>query len=53
MSETAALADVILPTSSYLEDEGTVTNVEGALRLEKQHIHLNTKESTIGKSFVK
>lgn len=33
MSETAALADVILPTSSYLEDEGTVTNVEGRVTL--------------------
>lgn len=29
VSETAQLADLILPASSYLEDEGTMTNVEG------------------------
>ncbi|QNU29371.1 nitrate reductase [Geobacillus sp. 46C-IIa] len=29
LSETAELADLVLPVSSYLEDEGTVTNVEG------------------------
>ncbi|WCK55620.1 molybdopterin oxidoreductase family protein [Aneurinibacillus sp. Ricciae_BoGa-3] len=29
VSETAKLADLILPSSSYLEDEGTVTNLEG------------------------
>ncbi|MCZ0755760.1 assimilatory nitrate reductase catalytic subunit NasC [Anoxybacillus sp. J5B_2022] len=29
LSETAELADVVLPTSSYLEDEGTMTNLEG------------------------
>ncbi|WP_249712727.1 molybdopterin-dependent oxidoreductase, partial [Bacillus cereus] len=28
ISETAAFADVILPASSYLEDEGTMTNAE-------------------------
>lgn len=33
MSETAKLADLILPTSSYLEDEGTMTNVEGRVTL--------------------
>ncbi|MFN2746665.1 molybdopterin oxidoreductase family protein [Bacillus sp. z60-18] len=33
MSETARLADVILPASSYLEDEGTMTNVEGRVTL--------------------
>ncbi|MCW1836144.1 assimilatory nitrate reductase catalytic subunit NasC [Bacillus xiamenensis] len=33
VSETAALADVILPTSSYLEDEGTMTNIEGRVTL--------------------
>ncbi|MBB6450108.1 assimilatory nitrate reductase catalytic subunit [Geomicrobium halophilum] len=32
-SETAQLADVILPTSSYLEDEGTMTNLEGRVTL--------------------
>ncbi|MEH7117493.1 nitrate reductase [Neobacillus vireti] len=33
VSETAKLADLILPTSSYLEDEGTMTNVEGRVTL--------------------
>ncbi|WP_026575412.1 assimilatory nitrate reductase catalytic subunit NasC [Bacillus sp. UNC438CL73TsuS30] len=33
VSETARLADLILPTSSYLEDEGTMTNVEGRVTL--------------------
>ncbi|RXK27013.1 assimilatory nitrate reductase catalytic subunit NasC [Bacillus velezensis] len=33
ISETAAFADVILPASSYLEDEGTMTNVEGRVTL--------------------
>lgn len=29
ISETAELADLILPVSSYLENEGTMTNLEG------------------------
>jgi assimilatory nitrate reductase catalytic subunit len=29
VSETGKLADLILPSSSYLEDEGTITNLEG------------------------
>ncbi len=33
ISETATYADVILPASSYLEDEGTMTNVEGRVTL--------------------
>ncbi|WP_026703124.1 assimilatory nitrate reductase catalytic subunit NasC [Salibacterium aidingense] len=33
MTESASYADVILPTSSYLEDEGTLTNVEGRVTL--------------------
>lgn len=33
ISETARLADLILPASSYLEDEGTLTNVEGRVTL--------------------
>jgi assimilatory nitrate reductase catalytic subunit len=33
VSETAKLADVILPASSYLEDEGTMTNLEGRVTL--------------------
>ncbi|MEN3769322.1 assimilatory nitrate reductase catalytic subunit NasC [Priestia megaterium] len=32
-SETAKLANLILPASSYLEDEGTMTNVEGRVTL--------------------
>jgi assimilatory nitrate reductase catalytic subunit len=33
ISETAEMADVILPSTSYLEDEGTMTNVEGRVTL--------------------
>ncbi|WP_042460174.1 assimilatory nitrate reductase catalytic subunit NasC [Neobacillus dielmonensis] len=33
ISETARLADVILPTTSYLEDTGTLTNLEGRVVL--------------------
>ncbi|TDK63029.1 nitrite reductase [Bacillus salipaludis] len=33
ISETARLADLILPSSSYLEDEGTMTNLEGRVTL--------------------
>jgi assimilatory nitrate reductase catalytic subunit len=33
ISETASLADLILPTTSYLEDEGTMTNLEGRVTL--------------------
>ncbi|AUZ25177.1 nitrite reductase [Bacillus subtilis] len=33
ISETATYADVILPASSYLEDKGTMTNVEGRVTL--------------------
>lgn len=29
ISETAEYADLLLPTTSYLEDEGTMTNLEG------------------------
>jgi len=32
-SETAELADLILPTSNYLENEGTMTNLEGRVTL--------------------
>jgi assimilatory nitrate reductase catalytic subunit len=35
MSETAALADLVLPGSSYLEDEGTMTNLEGRVILRR------------------
>lgn len=33
LSETAKLADLILPTTSYLENEGTLTNLEGRVLL--------------------
>ncbi|MCK0471847.1 molybdopterin oxidoreductase family protein [Halalkalibacter sp. APA_J-10(15)] len=33
ISESGKLADLILPTTSYLEDEGTMTNVEGRVML--------------------
>ncbi|WP_078432084.1 assimilatory nitrate reductase catalytic subunit NasC [Metabacillus halosaccharovorans] len=33
VSETAKFADLILPASSYLEDEGTMTNLEGRVTL--------------------
>ncbi|MFD1954440.1 molybdopterin oxidoreductase family protein [Paenibacillus thailandensis] len=33
MSETAAMADVVLPVTSYLENEGTLTNLEGRVLL--------------------
>lgn len=33
MSETALLADVVLPTAAYLENEGTFTNLEGRVLL--------------------
>ncbi len=33
ISETAQMADLILPASSYLEDEGTMTNLEGRVTL--------------------
>lgn len=35
ISETAQLADLILPSSSYLEDSGTMTNLEGRVILRK------------------
>ncbi|KAA9024018.1 molybdopterin-dependent oxidoreductase [Niallia endozanthoxylica] len=33
ISETAQLADVILPAASFLENEGTITNLEGRVLL--------------------
>ncbi|WP_248928837.1 assimilatory nitrate reductase catalytic subunit NasC [Paenibacillus hamazuiensis] len=33
MSETARLADLVLPASAYLENEGTLTNLEGRVLL--------------------
>ena len=31
LSESAEFADVILPTTTWAEDEGTVTNLEGRI----------------------
>ncbi len=33
LSETAQMADVVLPVTSYLENEGTLTNLEGRVLL--------------------
>lgn len=33
LSETAVLADVVLPVTSYMENEGTLTNLEGRVLL--------------------
>ncbi|MFD2614793.1 assimilatory nitrate reductase catalytic subunit NasC [Paenibacillus gansuensis] len=33
LSETAEIADVVLPVTSYLENEGTLTNLEGRVLL--------------------
>ncbi|RCW63892.1 assimilatory nitrate reductase catalytic subunit NasC [Saliterribacillus persicus] len=33
LSDTAKLADIVLPATSYLEDAGTMTNVEGRVML--------------------
>lgn len=35
LSETAKLADVVLPVTSYLENEGTMTNLEGRVLLRR------------------
>ncbi|SES38925.1 assimilatory nitrate reductase catalytic subunit NasC [Salipaludibacillus aurantiacus] len=35
LSETARMADLVLPVSSYLENEGTMTNMEGRVTLRK------------------
>lgn len=36
MSETAALADVVLPTTQWAEESGTMTNLEGRVLLRRQ-----------------
>jgi assimilatory nitrate reductase catalytic subunit len=38
VSETAALADVVLPTAAWAEEEGTMTNLEGRVILRKRAI---------------
>ncbi len=36
LSETAALADVVLPTTQWAEEDGTMTNLEGRVILRRQ-----------------
>ncbi len=36
LSETAALADVVLPTTQWAEEDGTMTNLEGRVILRQQ-----------------
>jgi len=38
LSETAALADVVLPVAQWAEEEGTVTNLEGRILLRRQAV---------------
>ncbi|WP_043931273.1 molybdopterin oxidoreductase family protein [Bacillus sp. EB01] len=44
MSESAEIADVILPTTTWAEDEGTTTNVEGRI------IKINQAQKPLGES---
>ncbi|MFC7388395.1 molybdopterin oxidoreductase family protein [Sphaerisporangium rhizosphaerae] len=38
LSETAAMADVVLPTTQWAEEHGTMTNLEGRVLLRRQAI---------------
>ncbi len=38
LSETARLADVVLPTAQWAEEEGTMTNLEGRVILRRQAV---------------
>ena len=38
LSETAALADVVLPTTQWAEETGTMTNLEGRVLLRRQAV---------------
>ncbi|HLW69099.1 MAG TPA: molybdopterin oxidoreductase family protein [Candidatus Binataceae bacterium] len=38
LSETARLADVVLPTTQWAEEEGTMTNLEGRVLLRRQAV---------------
>lgn len=44
LSESAEFADVVLPTTSWSEDEGTVTNLEGRI------IKINKAQEPVGES---
>ncbi|SER98970.1 assimilatory nitrate reductase catalytic subunit [Gracilibacillus ureilyticus] len=43
LSETAQLADIVLPSTSYLEDEGTFTNLEGRVLLREASFPIQGK----------
>jgi assimilatory nitrate reductase catalytic subunit len=38
LSETAAAADVVLPTTQWAEEQGTMTNLEGRVQLRQQAV---------------
>jgi assimilatory nitrate reductase catalytic subunit len=38
LSETASLADVVLPVAPWAEEEGTMTNLEGRILLRRQAV---------------
>jgi assimilatory nitrate reductase catalytic subunit len=38
LSETAAIADVVLPVAQWAEEEGTMTNLEGRILLRRQAV---------------
>ena len=38
LSETAAIADVVLPTTQWAEEDGTMTNLEGRILLRRQMV---------------
>ena len=38
LSETAAIADVVLPVTQWAEDEGTMTNLEGRILLRRRMV---------------
>ena len=38
LSETAAVADVVLPTTQWAEEEGTMTNLEGRILLRRRMV---------------
>lgn len=40
MSETARMADVVLPVSAYMENDGTLTNLEGRVLLRESIVSL-------------
>ena len=44
LSESAEFADVILPTTTWSEDEGTTTNLEGRI------IKINKAQAPVGES---